>query len=396
MIKGRNGWLTLLFLGLWSLGQLQRFQLTSSIAIYLHDCLIIGFLGLNLPQWWPVAQQWLRRIPSMIHRQPLVIITVGWILVGWALAAGHGVSLLIPVLYSLRLATYVVFGWSLTVLKPWAKADWRFLWLGTGLLFAWFGWLQLVFLPDTRWLAALGWDPHYYRFIGTIMDPGFAGIILVLTLVLWQWWAKRVTLWGRIFVNVALALGVYFTYSRASYLALAVALAGLIIWTGWQSRARLFKIASYLALGLMIAGCILWAPKPSGEGGNLTRTSTITSRLSTTSQALVQLHSYQWITGRGALVDTQPAVPQTELSLPDHARVPDNFLITTVNGTGLIGVVLLGWWLYRAVRWLWQNDRLILIQFGALIVHALFNNSLLEPFVFLWMVGMITTIGKKP
>ena len=34
--------------------------------------------------------------------------------------------------------------------------------------------------PDVRSLAVDQWDPHYYRLVGSLLDPGFTGIILVL------------------------------------------------------------------------------------------------------------------------------------------------------------------------------------------------------------------------
>jgi hypothetical protein len=53
-----------------------------------------------------------------------------------------------------------------------------------GGLSATFGLLQYLLFPDTRSLAAYDWDPHYYRVIGTFLDPGFLGMIMVLTIVL--------------------------------------------------------------------------------------------------------------------------------------------------------------------------------------------------------------------
>lgn len=396
MIKGRNAWLTLLFLGLWTLGQLQRIQLTPNLVVYGHDFLIAGFLLLNAPALWTIIRTQTSTGYTFLKQHPLIVFTVGWVAFGWLVAGIQGTPLLIPLLYTARLAYYVAFGLSVMVLKPWAKADWRCLWLAAGLFFGWLAGLQFVFLPDTRWLAALGWDPHYYRLIGSIMDPGFAGMILVLTFILWQWRVVRFAWHWRAAVNILLALGVYATYSRATYLAFGTALVGLALWAGGRTRHYMIRAGGYLALGVLVAACVLFVPKPSGEGGNLTRTSTITARLDTSSQALGQLQPSDWLLGHGLFIDSQPPVVQTELSLPDHARVPDNFLVTTVTGTGIVGLALLSWWLFKIARYLWQVDQLFLIQLAALLVHALFNNTLLEPFIFLWIVGMATTIGKKP
>ena len=43
-----------------------------------------------------------------------------------------------------------------------------------------FAFYQYLFLPDLRPLKYLGWDDHLYRLTGAFLDPGFAGIILIL------------------------------------------------------------------------------------------------------------------------------------------------------------------------------------------------------------------------
>src|SRR3989304_8999963 len=41
-----------------------------------------------------------------------------------------------------------------------------------------FGLAQYILIPDTRFLAVLNWDDHYYRLLSTLLDPNFTGIIL--------------------------------------------------------------------------------------------------------------------------------------------------------------------------------------------------------------------------
>src|SRR3989344_4084149 len=74
------------------------------------------------------------------------------------------------------------------------------------------GWIQYFLNPDLRPMKVLGWDDHYFRVTSTLLDPGFAGIVLVMDLVIAL--QKR---------HLPLMLGFFmtilFTYSRASYLA---------------------------------------------------------------------------------------------------------------------------------------------------------------------------------
>src|SRR3989338_6680935 len=37
---------------------------------------------------------------------------------------------------------------------------------------------QYIFLPDTRFLLSYGWDEHYWRLIGTVLDPNYMGVMM--------------------------------------------------------------------------------------------------------------------------------------------------------------------------------------------------------------------------
>lgn len=395
MIRDRNAWLVVIFLCVWTLGQLQRFQLTPSLAIYGHDLVIGVFLLLNLPQLRSPLYSLINASLTYLKKHPLVVVSIGWVAVGLIGAALSDASLVRPVFYLARISYYLVFTWSVIVLKPWAKADWRCLWLLAGLFFTWLGALQYLFIPDTRLLAALGWDPHYYRLIGPVLDPGFAGMILILTFVLWQWPTIRISPRWKMVVNVLLTLAIYLTYSRASYLAFGVALLGVVMLSPRSWHQQVGKKLGYLGCGVLLALLVLLVPRPSGEGGNLTRTSTITARLDSNTQSLVKLEPYQWLLGRGLFVAAEPPQPTTGYVLPNHAQLPDNFIVTLFTGTGGVGLLLVGWWLFKGGKWLWQHDQLVLVQFAAVAVHALFNNTFLQPFIFLWLLGMVATIQGK-
>ena len=45
------------------------------------------------------------------------------------------------------------------------------------------GFLQYVLYPNLRYLLYLGWDDHYLRLFGSLLDPNFTGVMLVLMIV---------------------------------------------------------------------------------------------------------------------------------------------------------------------------------------------------------------------
>src|SRR3989344_5379179 len=56
--------------------------------------------------------------------------------------------------------------------------------ISAGVLVVLFGFIQYIFYPDFKNLAELGWDVHYFRLASTFFDTGFAGILIVLLLIL--------------------------------------------------------------------------------------------------------------------------------------------------------------------------------------------------------------------
>lgn len=138
-----------------------------------------------------------------------------------------------------------------------------------GVFVALFGFIQYLVFPDFRALETFGWDPHYYRLASTFFDTTFTGIILVLSevLILVKYFQKRNR---RLFLaSLVVISAIALTFSRSSYLSL-VFVFGFLFWKFREKVIFLF--------GLFFMVCVFVAPKPAGEGVNLTRTSTINAK----------------------------------------------------------------------------------------------------------------------
>ncbi len=80
-------------------------------------------------------------------------------------------------LYWLRFAFY---GGYFLVLKTLLSAkEQRVLFLGLGGIILVTSLTQYILFPDVRHLQIAEWDPHYFRVVGSLLDPGFVSIILV-------------------------------------------------------------------------------------------------------------------------------------------------------------------------------------------------------------------------
>jgi hypothetical protein len=182
------------------------------------------------------------------------------------------------------------------------------------------GLVQYFYYPDLRNLFYDGWDPHYFRLFGTYFEPVIAaavyGVILIFAVT-----AKRLNLAVRVLVGVIMAGMLVATFSRAAWISLI--LTALI----YAARTKVIKI---VVGALVIAGLIfVLLPKPSGEGVNILRTSTIFSRLTDYQEGLV-IWQNNLVFGIG--YNHIPAVkitPQLDSSVPNHAAgsLHSSFLI---------------------------------------------------------------------
>ena len=239
--------------------------------------------------------------------------------------------------------------------------------IGTAIL----GILQYIIIPDVRFLETWGWDPHYYRIVGTLLDPGFTGLILVLTLVYLVINNYRKIWW--VIVYLALAL----TYSRASFLAFFTA----FTWMSYRKKSWKYCIVSILILGVTI---IVLPRYSSGEGVKLERSSTIYARIESWKKAW-SIFTENPIIGVGfnTYRYAQKASPES------HAGAgSDSSILLVMATTGIVG--LLFYLKYLKVLWKLSTQHLALsTSLIAIFVHSFFLNSLFYPAVMLWIALLI-------
>jgi hypothetical protein len=244
--------------------------------------------------------------------------------------------------------------------------------------FSLLGLLQYIYIPDTRFLASLGWDDHYYRLLSTQLDPNFAGIIIAIGLVAAT--ALQNSVWKYTSFGI-LALSLLLTWSRASWLALGV---GLVWLAGKKSPKKvvltLFALFCFVTVVLVI-------PKPSGEGGNILRTSTIISRYQNAIVGFRDLKPYQWIIGNGLFIPVRTG----EGNVTNNARLPDAWPITVLKGVGVLGSIMLAGILLQSKN-VWKNvTPYTQAAVLTVLLHGLFNNTVTQPFVFLGVTTILVT-----
>jgi hypothetical protein len=256
-----------------------------------------------------------------------------------------------------------------------------------------FGIFQAIFLPGFAQMvhpevSGLAWDIQGRRLVSTVLDPNFAGALLVIALLhrmarVAEGVRESPVAVGTLFVAVLL------TVSRSSVLALAVGILVILVTRGL--RVPLLRV---LAAGMLVvlpfATLLLGL---AAEYNKLHYDASAAQRLIPWTRAVVLLAEHPALgVGFNAIAQAQRA----------HGWVPvggagvsfDGGLLFVAAMTGLVGlaaylqVLRLVW---ASARRTWRDpavapaDRAHAVAtaacIAALVVHSLFVNSLLLPFV---------------
>lgn len=364
---------TLLFIVInLALGQIGRIQLTPQVAGYYFEALMVlqmfillVYIIRNKPVFlWPV---WAK---------PLLVLLIVMALSLLIQIPSLGDKTFYAGLYAVRWGLYTVWWLSLWFAKEWGIIAFPYrrilLWLGG--VWAIQGIGQYFLVPDIRWLYAFGWDDHYFRAVGFILDPGFFGLLLVLYLILVD--LRHSKRWRFLY-----SLGIVpllLTYSRASYIAYAVS----IVLSGRALNSWRFIRNRGLLLGLFL----LLLPRPGGEGVRLERTYSIETRIES-SQSAWHLFIKSPLTGIGFNA-YRYYVPQTHpLGFIVHPSGPDNswlFILATLGICGMAAFI----WFWGAIIIQHRSHPEVWISLGTIFISAFFNNSLFYIFVLAW-IGLL-------
>ena len=210
------------------------------------------------------------------------------------------------------------------------------------------GLTQYFIYPDMRWLKDFGWDDHYYRLIGSFLDPNFTGIIIVLFLIFLLETSEHWLLWSTSFLALAL------TYSRSSYLAFLISMT----YIAWKRKSWQFIT---LILLLFTVTVTLLPRSSSGEGVKLERTASVYSRF-TNWQDTWTIFLKHPILGAGF-----------------SSFKSDSSLLYILAAAGIPGLLL----------YLVYLKNIPPVYLVPLLVHSLFVNSLFYPPVMVWLSLLI-------
>lgn len=379
------------------LGQLGRINLTNlfnldfSVAIYYYEIMIIFHLLLMLifyPNFWINIFKKLiftnlnfkKNFLINIVRLLLIQIFLSWIFAIWQYQ-----WTVVALLYFLRFSAYLFFCLSFFFLrKKLFKKDHNkiinliisnltFL-ITLGFLF--FGLYQIIFFPDNRILFVLGFDNHYYRLIGTLLDPNLISLIFITGFFI-TIFKKKILFTNHLklyYLTLLLFfIGLVLTFSRSGLLAFAIAITYFIL---KKDRKKL----KFFYLGILILALFNFAfQKFGGEGVNLFRTSTIKIRLIHNFNLLQKFQPQEYLLGRGFFI---PFLEKNNVFSYYRNNFGDNLCLILISYGGIIALSTFIFIFYKLFFSL-KNSPSKQATLIAYFIHSQFVNSFFSPFLFL-------------
>ncbi len=350
---------------LFALGQIGRVNIFGSTAvIYLYEISLVGLIVLFISLYKTLP------IKHLYTRSKSIFVFFGILAVTLFVSflRYSPIENLLATLFFLRLLTYFVFfAYFLYFLKSEEKITQFLKWplLVMGIIIVISSILQYFLYPDLRNLYYLGWDPHLYRVFGTFFEPVIAaavyGLLLIFIFFQQSYFGKNLALYVILGVY---SLLIFLTYARSAIIALFTVV-------------ELYLIKKNIVYGLIVAlaivGILFLLPKKSGEGVNLLRTSSITSRVTDLQQGW-QIAVKNPILGIGY----NHIRPEKGAAAEDHAGsgFHSSFLIVLVT-SGVAGLLSFLYVLYELGR----INRVAMHSIIFLSIMSLFDNVLLHPFV---------------
>jgi len=322
-----------------------QFERLGQTPLYLHDLIILFLIILNF--------KLIRFSRPLLYFLGCALFSMG--LARFQLPLNDW---LFSSLYLIRFTAIACLLPIFKALKPDLKPYLKYLALALAIL----GLAQYLFLPDTRFLASLNWDDHYFRLISTVFDPSFLGLILVLGLILFNL---------QLFPSLILTTALFLTYSRSSYLSLGA----VIVAYSLATKRYIFL------LFLLLFSFLFFLPRPGGEGVKLERIFSINQRFDNYQEG-IELFKKSPLIGLG--FNTLRYYRQDYESRA--AAGLDSSLLFVLTTTGLVGFGAFCYWLYS----LWRKASITLkLSLIAILVHSLFQNSFFYPLILIWLWSVI-------
>lgn len=371
--------LKILFLAsifLFSLGQLGRVSfLNQEINVYLYEPILFLSLSVLLFTYRLVP------IRQAFKKYKVIVLFILSLLFSYIIAFPRfGLKEnLISLLYFIRLVSYLFYFLYLHFFLKHEDSNGRLFSKGIAffsIIILSISFIQYVLYPDLRNLLYLGWDPHLNRMFGLFFDTSIAGAIYGVSLLYFLKKRNR-------FMSLLFLVSLILTFSRASYIAIFIA---LFYFFASQKIVRyaIFIIALFFLI-------VLVAPKQFGQGVGLTRTFSVLARINDYQEG-IRLWQKNPLFGIGYNRLRYMREPSLKQLIPSHAAasLSSSYLMMLVCG-GIIGLAL---FIASVLKLIIIHKKLAsLILFLAIV--SFFDNVFFHPFVMFLLGSFLASINPS-
>ena len=344
-------------------GQLLRFDFYG-LPLFIHDILVGVLLTLSAVE---LAKNY--KVRNFVIPLWLKLLLTG-LVIGYlrAMYLYPIISLLAPSLYGIRILMYLALYLFLKTKKIQIP---KTVYILSGVIALVIGLFQYMTIPDMRIFQYLGWDDHLNRLTLPHFDPTFSGVMLGLFAL----WLINIKFSYKAILLALSSLAIMLTYSRSVWVSLML------------TAVMMIKNKGYLLLiiaTIFIAAIAL--PKRFGEGNNLFRTYSISSRIQSD---FSYIKKYKWEFGFGRGMNTL-VLDQSATARENHATGPNNSYLYLLLTTGVIGFA--GWSLFMYTLFKSSSYKPML---AFLFVASLFNNVMFYSFALLWILLIETMVPSE-
>lgn len=315
-------------------------------------------------------------------------------------------TFLISFAYLVRYVSYVSIIFAFQILDKKFKDSINIKLIAAGILFTFVGFVQYFLYPNLRNLYYLGWDEHLYRLFSTFLDPNFAGVFLVLfILVLTENVIRNfksqinLILFSTLWISTLVAI--LLTYSRSAFIMLIVGMSTLL---ALQKMYRFIAISvvAFIILFLLLSNM-------NFEGLNPLRIASIEARIDSAQDALeiisknpiigVGFNAYRYAQIRYGLAGVEGTL------VSNSGAGTDNSYLFVLATTGILGfIIFLSFWV-NIIKALARNlhsgiySRVAFASIVGLLVNTIFINSLFYPPIMAWifiLIGLTLGLSNRP
>ncbi|MBI2613675.1 MAG: O-antigen ligase family protein [Candidatus Levybacteria bacterium] len=398
-----------IFLGVFCLGEIFRFNLGNNIYIKPID---IAVIVLSLA--W-IAQEY--RYIKKIYKDTLflpIALFIGTMILSLSININNFSQneVFVAFSYIVRWVLYANLYFIVKNFNPKFKKKILYMLLVVGAIFTFFGFVQYLFYSNLRNLYYLGWDEHMHRMFSAFLDPNFAGAFFVLYLffllgILFYSLNNNKIKQARFIGSISIfaLISIFLTHSRSALIMLLIA---TVIFFMLSKKMKWI-------IGIILVSVIFIAISSKSfniENINLFRIASTEARIDSAKIAINIIKDNPLLgvgfnTYRYAQIKYGFRNPTS--SNVSHADAgTDNSFLFVMATTGIIGMIAYLNLLWSMLRESYSNYKsydsksiqkyigiIAMTLIVGIIISAIFINSLFYPFILIWMWVLLGFMEKK-